>query len=76
MVHRLHGIGRKAGVSLLMCSIYLYQVYGTFDRTLLGQVHTLIGVPPQMIAVIQQLHDGRIACVRPNDGVVLDWFEV
>ena len=29
-----------------------------------------------MIAVILQLHDGMIACVRPNDGVVLDWFEV
>ena len=29
-----------------------------------------------MIAVIRQLHDGMRACVRPDDGVCLDWFEV
>ena len=29
-----------------------------------------------MIAVIQQFHDGMRACVRPDDGVCLDWFEV
>ena len=27
-------------------------------------------------AVIQQSHDGIGACVRPDDGVCLDWFEV
>ena len=30
-----------------------------------------------MIAVIRQLfHDGTRACVRPDDGVCSDWFEV
>ena len=29
-----------------------------------------------MIAVIQQFHDGMRACVRRNDGVRSDWFEV
>ena len=29
-----------------------------------------------MIAVIRQLHDGMRACVRPDDGVCSDWFEV
>ena len=29
-----------------------------------------------MIAVIRQFHDGMIACVRPDDGVCSDWFEV
>ena len=29
-----------------------------------------------MIAVIQQFHDGMRACVRPDDGVCSDWFEV
>ena len=43
---------------------------------LLWQVLTRIGVPPQMIAFIQQLHDGMRACVRPDDGVCSDWFEV
>ena len=29
-----------------------------------------------MIAAIQQFHDGVRACVRPDDGVCSDWFEV
>ena len=29
-----------------------------------------------MIAVIQQFHDGMKTCVRPDDGVCSDWFEV
>ena len=46
------------------------------DRTLLWQVPTRIGVPPQMIAAIRQFHDGMRACVRPDDGVCSDWFEM
>ena len=70
VVRRLQEVGRKAGVSLFMCFIDLLKAYDTGDRTLLWQVLTRIGVPPQMLAVIQQLHDGMIACVRPDDGVV------
>ena len=33
-------------------------------------------VPPQTIAVIQQFHNGMRACVRPDDGVCSDEFEV
>ena len=29
-----------------------------------------------MIAVIQQFHNGMRACVRPDDGICSDWFEV
>ena len=29
-----------------------------------------------MIAVIRQFHDGMRACVRPDDGVRSDWFEM
>ena len=29
-----------------------------------------------MIAVVQQFHAGMRACVRPNDGVWSDWFEM
>ena len=53
VVRRLQEIGRKAGVSLFMCFIDLQKAYDTVDRTLLWQVLTRIGVPPQMIAVIQ-----------------------
>ena len=52
VVRRLQEIGRKAGVSLFMCFIDLQKAYDTVDRTLLWQVLTRIGVPPQMIAVI------------------------
>ena len=76
VVCRLIEIRQKAGVSLFMCFIDLQKAYDTVDRTLLWQVLTRIGVPPQMIAVIQQFHDGMRACVRPDDGVCLDWLEV
>ena len=75
VVHRLQEIRWKAGVSLFMCFIDLQKAYDTVDCTLLRQVLIRIGVPPQMIAVIQ-LHDGLRACVLPDDGVCLDWFEV
>ena len=68
VVRRLHEIGRKAGVYLFMCFIDSQMVYGTVDRTLLWQVLTRIGVPPQMISVIQQFHDEMRACVRPDGG--------
>ena len=76
VVRRLQEIERKAGVSLHMCFIDLQKAYETVDRTLLWQVLTRIGVPPQMIAVIRQFHDGMRACVRPDGGVCSDWFEV
>ena len=56
-------------VSLFICFIDLRKAYDTVDGTLLWQVLTRIGVPPQMIAVIQQFHDGMRACARPDDGV-------
>ena len=76
VVRRLQEVGRKAGVSLHMCFVDLQKAYDTVDRTLLWQVLTRIEVPPQMIAVIRQFHDGMRACVRPDDGVCSDWFEV
>ena len=76
LVRRLQEIRGKAAVSLFMCFIDLQKAYDTVDRALLWQVLTRIGVPPQMLAVIQQFHDGMRACVRPDDGVCSDWFEM
>ena len=76
VVRRLQEIRWKAGVSLFMCFIDLQKAYDTVDRTLLWQVLTRIGAPPQMIAAIRQFHDGIRACVQPDDGVCSDWFEV
>ena len=72
MVRRLHELWRKAEVSLFMCFIDLQKAYDTVARTLLWQILTRIGVPPQMIAVIRQFHDGGRACVRPDDDVCSD----
>ena len=65
-------------MSLFMRFIDLQKkAYDTIDRTLLwSRVLTRIGVPPQMLAVIQQFHDGMRTCVRPDDGVCSEWFEV
>ena len=42
-----------------MCFVDLQKGYDTVDRTLLLlKLLTRIGVPPQMIAVIRQFHDG------------------
>ena len=76
MTRGLQEIERKAGVSLFMCFRDLQKACDAVDRTLLWQVLTRIGVPPQMIAVIRQFHDGMRACVWPDDGVCSDWFEV
>ena len=58
VVRRLQEIGRKTRVSLFMCFVNFQKAYDTVDRTLLWQVLPRIGVPPQMIAVTQQLHEG------------------
>ena len=76
VMRRLQEIGHKVGVSLFMCFIDLQKAYGVVDRTILLQVLTRIGVPPQMIGVIQHFHDGMRARVRPDDGVCSDWFKV
>ena len=75
VVRRLQEIGWKAGVSLFVCFIDPLQTSRRRTTPLTApscEVLTRIGVPPQMIAVIQQFHDGMRACVRPDDGVCSD----
>ena len=75
-VGRLQELGRKARVSLFLCFIDLQKAYDSVDRTLLWQVLARFGIPPQMIEVIRQFHDGMRACVRSGDGRCSEWFEV
>ena len=75
-MHRLQCIGRNAGVSVFMGFINIQMAHDTADHTLLWQVVTRIGVPPQILVNIRHFHDGMIACVRPGDGVCSGWFEV
>ena len=48
----------------------------TVDRTLLWGVLARFGVPPRMLAVIRQSHDGIQACERLDGGEFSDTFDV
>ena len=76
MVCRLQELGRKARVQLLLCFIDIQKPYDSVDRNLLWQVLSSLGVPPEMITVIREFHDGMKACVRSSDGTCLKPFEV
>ena len=52
------------------------KAYDSVDRTLLWDVLARFGVPPRMLAVIRQFHDGMQACVRLDDGECSDKFDV
>ena len=56
---------------LFMCFIDLTKAFGSVDRTLLWAVLARFGLPPRMLGVIRQLHDGMRACARLNDGECL-----
>ena len=75
-VRRLQELARKARVPLFLCVIDLQKAYGSVDRTLIWQVLARFGVPPQMIEVVRQFHDGMRACVRNNAGRCSEWFKV
>ena len=75
-VRRLQELRRKARFPLSLCFIDLQKAYDSVDRTFLWQVLARFGVPPQMIRVTRHFHDGIRACVRNDDGVCSEWFEV
>ena len=75
-VRRLQELGSKARVPLFLCFVDLQRAYDSVDRTLLWQVLARFGTPPQVIEVIRKFHDGLRACVRSDDGLCWEWFEV
>ena len=66
----------RATTLLFLCFIDLQKAYDSVDRTPLWQVLARFGVPPQMLEMVRQFHDGMRACVRSDDGRCLEWFEV
>ena len=54
--------------------VYVPKAYDSVDRILLWDAR--FGVPPRMLAVIRQFHDGMQACVRLDDGECSDKFDV
>ena len=76
VVRRLQELARKKDTPLYLCFIDLTKAYDSVDRTLLWDVLARFGVPPRMLAVIRQFHDGIQACVRLDDGECSDKFDV
>ena len=76
VVRRLQELARKKDTPLFMCFVDLTKAYDSVDRTLLWTVLARFGVPPRMLAVIRQFHDGMRACVRLDDGECSDMFDV
>ena len=76
VVRRLQELARKKDTPLFMCFIDLTKAYDSVDRTLLWTVLARFGIPPRMLAVIRQFHDGMRACVRLDDGECSDMFDV
>ena len=76
VVRRLQELARKKDTPLYLCFLDLTKAYDPVDRTLLWDVLARFGVPPRMLAVIRQFHDGMQACVRLDDGECPDKFDV
>ena len=76
VVRRLQELARKNDTPLYLCFIDLIKAYDSVDRALLWDVLAIFGVPPRMLAVIRQFHDGMQACVRLDDGDCSDKFAV
>ena len=74
-VRRLQELARK-DTQLYLCFIDVNKSYDSVDRTLLWDVLARFGVPPRMLAVIRQFHDGMQACVQLDDGQCSDKFDV
>ena len=72
---RLQELARK-DTPLFMCFIDDSKAYDSVDGTLPWTVLARFGIPPRMLAVICQFHDGMRACVRLDHGECSDMFDV
>ena len=59
-----------------MCFVDLTKAYDSAGRAVLWTILARFGVPPKMLAVIGQFHDGMRARIRTDDGECSDWFGV
>ena len=76
VVQRLQELARKKDTPMYLCFIDLTKAYDSVDRTLLLDILARFGVPPRMLAVICEVHDGMQACVRLDDRECSDKFDV
>ena len=75
-MRRLQEHRRLGRTPLFMLFIDLQKAYDSVDRSLLWAVLARFGVPPRMISIIRQFHDGMSTCIRLDGGRTSDWFEV
>lgn len=75
-MRRLQELGKASQAPLYVCFVDLAGGYYSVDCKLPWKVIARLSVPDKMISIIQQFHDGMGACVRMDDGVCLDWFDV
>ena len=54
----------------------LTKAYDSVDRSLLWKVLECYGVPPTMLSIIRQFHDGMRGRVRTDDGEYSEWFSI
>ena len=76
VVRRLQELGRQRKIPLYICFVDLQKAYDSVDRELLWKVLARAGVPPVMIDIIGQFHNGMRARVRMDDEELSEWFEV
>ena len=70
VIQRLHELARKKGTAVFACFINLTKAYDSVDQELLWDVLRRFGVPPKMLAVIRNFHDGMRARVRMDSGLL------
>ena len=76
VIRRLQEHGRLGRTPLFVCFINLQKAYDSVDRSLLWAVLARFALPPRMISIIRQFHDGMRACSRLDGGRTSEWFEV
>ena len=76
VVRRLQELARKKDTPVYLRFIDLTKAYDSVDRILLWDVLARFGVPPRMLVVTRQLHDGMQARVRLDDEECSDKFDV
>ena len=76
VIRRLQELGRKESVPLYTRFVDPPKAYDSVDRSLLWVVLARFGVPPMMVDIMRQFHDGMRAFKRLDGGRVSEWFEV
>ena len=76
IMRRLQEHGRLGYTPLFMCFIDLQKAYDSVDCSHLWAILARFGVPPRIISIIRQFHDGMRACIRLGGGRTSEWFEV